>query len=184
MEQVSQETKRLSRLVRSMLDISRLQEQETVPEDQKQVFDICECAGLVLISFEHTIGQKKLDVQVDMPEQPVFTRANNDAITQVIYNLVDNAVKFSKTLLGIRVRENGRKIYFSVYNDGGTIPPEELPLVFDRFHKLDKSRGGEKNGWGLGLYIVKHIVCCHGEDISVSSRDGQTEFTFTLPLVN
>ena len=68
--------------------------------------------------------------------------------------------------------------------DGNTIPPEELPLVFDRFHKLDKSRSQNRDGWGLGLYIVKTIVCSHGEDISVSSKDGKTEFTFTMPLVN
>ena len=70
----------------------------------------------------------------------------------------------------------------SVSNDGETIPPEELPLAFDRFHKTDKSRT-QKDGWGLGLYIVKTIVCSHGENISVTSREGKTEFTFTLPLV-
>ena len=68
--------------------------------------------------------------------------------------------------------------------DGIAIPPEELPLVFDRFHKLDKSRSQNRDGWGLGLYIVKTIICCHGENISVSSKDGKTEFTFTMPLVN
>ena len=69
-------------------------------------------------------------------------------------------------------------------NDGDTIPPEELSLVFDRFHKTDKSRSQNRDGWGLGLYIVKTIVCSHGENISVTSRDGKTEFTFTMPLVN
>ena len=59
-----------------------------------------------------------------------------------------------------------------------------LPLVFDRFHKLDKSRSQNRDGWGLGLYIVKTIVSSHGENISVTSRDGKTEFTFTMPLVN
>ena len=75
----------------------------------------------------------------------------------------------------------------SGYVDGildGTIPPEELPLVFDRFHKLDKSRSQNRDGWGLGLYIVKTIVCAHGENISVTSKNGKTEFTFTMPLVN
>ena len=64
------------------------------------------------------------------------------------------------------------------------IPPEELPLVFDRFHKLDKSRSKNRDGWGLGLYIVKTIVCSHGEDISVASQNDKTTFTFTMPLVN
>ena len=67
-------------------------------------------------------------------------------------------------------------------NSGKTIPPEELPLVFDRFHKTDKSRSQNRDGWGLGLYIVKTIICSHGEDISVTSGSGVTEFTFTLPL--
>ena len=110
----------------------------------------------------------------------------SDAITQVIYNLIDNAVKFCADggELGLRIREGGGKVFVSVSNTGATIPPEELPLVFDRFHKIDKSRSLNRDGWGLGLYIVKTIVCSHGEDISVSSREGKTEFTFTLPRVN
>ena len=183
---VSDETKRLSRLVRSMLDISRLQDQGGVPEEQKIHFDLTEAVGQVLITFEQKINEKSLDVQVDMPMHPVYTRANKDAITQVIYNLLDNAVKFSpeKGVLGIRVRESGRKVYISVSNQGQTIPAEELPLVFDRFHKMDKSRTQNRDGWGLGLYIVKTIVCSHGENIGVTSRDGTTEFTFTMPMVN
>ena len=186
MQIVSDETKRLSRLVRSMLDISRLQDQGGIPEEQKNRFDILECAGQILITFEQKILSKGVYVDVDIPEHPVFTQANQDYISQVFYNLVDNAVKFCPTggNMGISVKEGGNKAYISVFNDGDTIPPDELPLVFDRFHKLDKSRSQNREGWGLGLYIVKTIVCSHGENISVSSRDGRTEFTFTLPLVN
>ena len=183
---VSEETKRLSRLVRSMLDISQLQKEEGIPEEKKMCFDLEECAGQVLITFEKKINDKLLDVDVDFPEHPVFTMANRDYITQVIYNLLDNAVKFCPEggTLGLKIREGGSKAYISISNTGDTIPPEELPLVFDRFHKLDKSRSKNRDGWGLGLYIVKTIVCSHGEDISVSSKDGKTEFTFTMPLVN
>ncbi len=182
---VSDETKRLSRLVRSMLDISKLQDQD-IPDERKLHFDLEETMGQVLITFEQKIYGKKLDVQVDMPEHPVYTMADPDAITQVIYNLIDNAVKFSPEggTLGLKIREGGGKAYVSVSNQGDTIPPEELPLVFDRFHKMDKSRSQNREGWGLGLYIVKTIVCSHGENISVTSRDGKTEFTFTMPLVN
>ena len=182
---VSDETKRLSRLVRSMLDISQLQSQD-IPEEKKIHFDLEEVMGQVLITFEKKITDKHLEVDVEMPEHPVYTIAGKDYITQVIYNLLDNAVKFcpeGKTL-GLRIREGGNKIYVSISNEGDTIPPEELPLVFDRFHKLDKSRSKNRDGWGLGLYIVKTIVCSHGENISVTSRDGKTTFTFTLPLVN
>jgi len=183
---ISEETKRLNRLVRSMLDTARLQENQSIPEEQKSRFDVTESAGQVLLSFEQKITAKNLDVQVDMPDLPVYTRAQQDQITQVLYNLVDNAVKFCppEGLLGLTLRTGGNKIYVSVRNSGQTIPAGELPLVFDRFHKLDKSRTENRDGWGLGLYIVKTIICAHGEDISVVSRDGQTEFTFTLPLVN
>ena len=182
---VSDETKRLSRLVRSMLDISRLQDQGGIPEEKKSRFDLEECAGQVLITFEQKILDKQLNVNVDMPEHPVYTRASKDSVTQVIYNLIDNAVKFSPQggELGLRMVEGGGKVYVSVSNQGDTIPPEELPLVFDRFHKTDKSRSQDRDGWGLGLYIVKTLVCSHGENISVTSRDGRTEFTFTMPLV-
>ena len=183
---VSDETKRLSRLVRSMLDISQLQKEEGIPEEKKMHFDLEEAMGQVLITFEQKINAKKLNVDVTMPEHPVYTLANRDYVTQVIYNLIDNAVKFcpQEGTLGLSIREGGNKIYVSISNEGETIPPEELPLVFDRFHKLDKSRSQNRDGWGLGLYIVKTIVCSHGENISVTSRDGKTEFTFTMPLVN
>ncbi len=183
---VSDETKRLSRLVRSMLDISRLQDQQGIPEDKKIHFDLEECAGQVLITFEQKINGKKLNVDVNMPPHPVYTIAARDSITQVIYNLLDNAVKFCPEggTISLTIRESGSKAYVSIGNDGDTIPPEELPLVFDRFHKLDKSRSQNRDGWGLGLYIVKTIVCSHGENISVTSRNGRTEFTFTMPLVN
>ena len=185
MQMVSDETKRLSRLVRSMLDISRLQDQD-IPEEKKSRFDLQELAGQVLITFEQKIDGKDLDVDVDFPDYPTFTRAVPDYITQVIYNLLDNAVKFCPQggLLGIKIKAGSTKLYVSISNSGETIPQAELPLVFDRFHKLDKSRSQNRDGWGLGLYIVKTIVCRHGEDISVTSQNGITTFTFTLPLVN
>ena len=182
---ISQETKRLNRLVRSMLDVSKLHEQEGIPDEQKTQFDITDCAGRILLTFEQKILSKKLDVQVDFPDYPLYTSAQEDQITQVIYNLVDNAVKFcpEEGILGLRITEQGSKIHVSISNTGPTIPPGELPLVFDRFHKIDKSRT-EGDGWGLGLYIVKTIVYAHGEDISVTSKDDKTEFTFTLPLIH
>ena len=186
LQMVSDETKRLNRLVRSMLDISRLQEEGGIPEEKKTRFDMAEAAGQTLITFEQRILEKGRQVQVDMPEHPVFTRADQDSITQVIYNLLDNAVKFCTEggQLGIRLSAGGAKLYFSISNTGETIPPEELPLMFDRFHKLDKSRSRSAEGWGLGLYIVQTIIGSHGENISVTSQNGVTEFTFTLPLVN
>ena len=185
MQLVSAETKRLSRLVQSMLEISRLQSQGGIPEERKSRFDVSERAGLVLITFEQKILAKQLRVQVDMPEHPVYTFACQDSITQVIYNLVDNAVKFcpERGDLELKIRLSSTKIFVSVANSGPTIPPEELPLLFERFHKTDKSRSENREGWGLGLYIVKTLVDAHAENISVSSQDNKTLFTFTLPLV-
>ena len=186
MQIVSDETKRLSRLVRSMLDMSRLQEQGGIPPEKKSRFELSESFSKILITFEQKITEKNLQVEVDFPEHPVFTLACEDYISQVLYNLLDNAVKFcpeGKTL-SLSMRPSGSKVYLSVANEGETIPAEELPLVFDRFHKLDKSRTQNRDGWGLGLYIVKTIIGSHGENISVSSQDGKTQFSFTLPLVN
>ena len=186
MQIVSDETKRLSRLVRSMLDISQLQGEGGIPEEKLSRFDLEECAGQMLITFEQKIMKKDINVDVDMPEYPLYTIANRDYISQVIYNLLDNAVKFCPNggTLWLKMREGDNKVYVSIANEGATIPPEELSLLFDRFHKIDKSRTRNSDGWGLGLYIVKTIIGLHGEDISVTSLDGKTEFTFTLPLEN
>ena len=169
-----------------MLDISRLQEQGGIPEDAKTRFEAAELVGQVLIAQEGRILDKNLQVEVSLPELPMYTLACRDHITQVLYNLVDNAIKFCPQggELGLSVRAGGNKLYITVENNGPTIPANELPLLFERFHKLDRSRSADREGWGLGLYIVKTIICSHGEDISVTSENGKTAFTFTLPLVN
>ncbi len=97
---------------------------------------------------------------------------------------MDNAAKFSPEGHVIRVElwKQGKKAYVSVENDGETIAPNELPLIFDRFHKTDRSRGVDREGVGLGLYIVKTILDAHGEDIFVASESGVTKFVFTLTL--
>lgn len=183
MQTVSDEVRRLSRLVRSMLDISRLQSQG-IPEAKKRKFDIAETLGQVLISFEQKINVKRIEVEADLPDNGLNVWADSDSITQVLYNLTDNAVKFCPEggRLWVRARAEGGKARVTVGNTGPTIPPEELPLVFDRFHKMDKSRSVDRDGYGLGLYIVKTIVDSHGEDICVTSHEGKTEFSFTLPL--
>lgn len=183
MELVSTEVRRLSRLVRNMLEISRLKDQG-IPADKLRDFDICEAAGQALLCFEQRINRKHLNVEVDMPELGLSVRGMEDAITQVLHNLIDNAVKFinENGTLTIRVQQQGNSAVITVGNTGPTIAPEELPLIFDRFHKTDKSRSTDRDGVGLGLYIVKTIVLAHGEDIYVTSCDGKTEFTFTMSL--
>ncbi len=181
MELVSTEVRRLSRLVRNMLDVSRLRDQG-IPADKMGEFDICETAGQALLSFEQRINKKDLNVDVQFPDMGVSVYGANDLITQVLYNLIDNGVKFAdrEGTLSIRIQRQGAKAIVTVGNTGPTIPPAELPLVFDRFHKTDKSRSTDRDGAGLGLYIVKTIILAHGQDVYVTSREGKTEFTFTL----
>ena len=181
MELVSTEVRRLSRLVRNMLDVSRLRDQG-IPADRMTDFDICESAGQALLSFEQRINRKNLNVDIDMPELGLTVHAAADLVTQVLYNLLDNAVKFIDEggTLSVRILRQGPRAVITVGNTGPTIPPEELPLLFDRFHKTDKSRSTDRDGVGLGLYIVKTIVLAHGEDVYVSSHNNQTNFIFTL----
>ena len=184
MQIVQQEVRRLSRLVRSMLDVSRLQA-KGVEESRKTRFDIAEIISDVLISFEQKINNRRLQVSVNLPDRALFTRADRDGIQQVLYNLVDNAIKFCPEggMLGIRLAQEGGKAVVSVQNTGKTIPPDELPLLFERFHKADRSRSADRESWGLGLYIVKTILDAHGEDIRAESHDGVTTFRFTLSVV-
>ena len=180
---ISSETKRLNRLVRSMLDLSRMQS-EGVETLRQRSFDITDALAQTLVLFESKINAKHLEVAALLPEDPILVCGDADAITQVIYNLLENAVKFAdpSSELGVSLFKQGERAYVSVRNHGPTIPPEELPLLFDRFHKADKSRSADRDGYGLGLYIVKTILNNHGEDIVVTSRDGVTEFTFSLTL--
>ncbi len=183
MQTVSKEVRRLSRLVRSMLEISRLQSQG-IPDENKQIFDICEQAGQTLFNFEQKINDRGLHVTVDFPDHPLEVFAEKDSITQVIYNLIDNAVKFCNPdgELTLRIVLGTTKALISISNTGATIPEDELPRIFERFHKADKSRSSDRDGVGLGLYIVRTIILSHGEDITITSRDGLTTFTFTLAL--
>ena len=180
---ISDESRRLSRLVRRMLDVSQLQAMDPLKSGSR--FDVCESMRRVLISMEKKITDRHLDVEADIPEEPILVRGDNDMITQVIYNLLENAAKFARTgtalYLGVTAAADG-KAYVTVRNLGDTIPADELPKLFERFHKSDKSRSEDKDGVGLGLYIVKTILEQHKEQIQVTSEDGVTTFRFSLSL--
>lgn len=179
---ISSETRRLSRLVRRMLDLSRLQSSENVLAQER--FDISEVLLRVLVSLEGKITSRGLDVETHLPDGPVMVWGNPDAITQVCYNLLDNAIKFAAadSVLSLTIQIKGEKVHVSIANLGETIPPEELGQIFDRFHKTDRSRSVDREGVGLGLYIVKTIINNHREAITVTSEDGLTTFTFTLTV--
>jgi len=184
---VSDEVRRLSRLVTALLDVSRLQAGDR--KFDMKPFDVCEMGRMILISFEQKIEDKELDVEFECDEDNMFVLADKDAIHQILYNICDNAVKFSDKGGKLRMSfawssgETGRnrKAVVKVYNEGQGIPPEDLPFVFERFYKSDKSRGLDKSGVGLGMFISKTIIEAHGESISVASDYGKNcEFTFTL----
>ena len=183
LRKIADETRRLSRLVRNMLDLSQA-ESKARDINSRTKFDISELVLKTLLSFESRATEKNLDVDPQLPEDPISVVANMDSITQVIYNLMDNAVKFAEvgSTLSLRVYQHTGKAYVSVKNTGEGIPPEDLPYIFDRFHKSDRSRSLDKDGVGLGLYLVKTILNSHDEDIVATSRNGVTEFVFTLPL--
>ena len=180
---IRDETRRLSRLVRDMLDVSQMKARASDPS-KRTVFDLTELVLQTLLSFETRATQKNLDVDPQLPDNHIMVRADKDAITQVIYNLLDNAVKFAHegTCITLRLYKDNGKAYVSVQDVGETIPPDDLPFIFDCFHKSDRSRSLDKTGVGLGLYLVKSIINSHDEDIAVRSEDGVTEFVFTLQL--
>lgn len=181
LELVSSEVRRLSRLVSSLLDITRIQAGERKFTDME--FDICEMARQILISFEKQIDEKKLNVEFETDADSMTVVADRDAIHQVLYNICHNAVKFSRPggLYRITIQEKNKKVLVCVYNEGDGIPAADLPYVFDRFYKSDKSRGLDKTGVGLGLYIVKTIINAHKEEIWADSEEGKyCAFTFTF----
>ncbi len=176
---VSSEVKRLNRLISEMLEISRVEAAEG-GEERYEIFDLCELARKVLLSQEKKITDRKLDVDV-MFDAPVKVVANTDGITRVIYNLLDNAVKYSDegSMITLDISEVGGKVVFSVSDVGRPISPDERERIFERFHKADRSRKTE--GLGLGLYLVKQIMARHNEDVWCETDGARTTMRFTLP---
>ncbi len=182
LEIVSNETKRLSRLVVAMLNMSKIEAGELKLKPKK--FNICNDIFNVFISFEQKIEEKNIEIcGLDVLE-PTYVTADEDMIHQVIYNLVDNAVKFTengKITAFVNKNEN-KSVSVIIRNTGAGIQTEELSKIFERFYKVDKSRSYDVKGAGLGLYIVKTIVEMHGGTVQADSREGEyTEFRITLP---
>lgn len=180
---VSDEVKRLSRLVQSMLSMAKLESGEFVLKPE--LFDFRELLCGIVISQEQRIESQKLNITGLDEIQSISVNADRDLIHQVIYNLVDNAIKFTDEsgTIDFKVKKESKRLVFTITNTGKGIPENELPYVFDRFYKGDKSRSAVKNSTGLGLYIVKTILKAHGGSISVTSRENDfTAFSVTLPL--
>lgn len=179
---VSDEIKRLSRLVKTMLSLSRI--------DSGQLrlnmvdFDLLSLTGQTLLTFEKRIEEKSITIEGLENAAPTPVHGDYDLLGQALYNLLDNAVKFTDVGGSIRIhmeKVEGRTLC-SIRNTGAGIPAEEMPRIFERFYKSDRSRGLDKNGIGLGLYIVQTAVALHKGEVLVRSVEGDfTEFSFWLP---
>ena len=179
---VSNEVKRLSRLVTSMLSLSRIDNGELKihPAD----FELFSTIVSILSGFEQKIRERKLDITGLGDFRSIKVHADPDLMYQVVYNLIENAVKFTNEggTINFAVEETRYDISVMITNTGAGIPPEDIRYIFDRFYKTDKSRSMDKKGMGLGLFIAKTIMRLHGGDIYVESRVNEfTRFTFRLP---
>ena len=171
---VSTEVKRLSRLVKTMLDLSRIDSGKMVLRRAR--FDISNTIFVALLSFESKIDEKKIEIRGLEDSQPIFVDGDPDMIHQVLYNLLENAVKFTNVngYIEIHAVEEPERVTVSIRNSGPGISPDDVKMIFDRFYKTDKSRSQDKNGMGLGLYIVKTMVQLHGGEIHVESVEDRS----------
>lgn len=182
---VLNETQRLTKLTNGLLQLNNLNTKGMLLE--KTDFDINKVIRDTAASFEGTCSKKQIKLQLFLTGETLLVRADMGKIQQVLYNLLDNAIKFSHENSSIKIEttEKKNKLYISVKDYGIGIPKDELKLVWDRFYKSDASRGKDKKGTGLGLSITKEIIHSHGENINVvSTLDAGSEFIFTLPIVN
>lgn len=181
---VSDEVKRLTKLVKVMLNVARIEAGDI--HLNKSCFNIFDIVCKILFTFEQTINAKEVSIE-GLEQANIMVHADQDLIQQVLYNLIDNAVKFvnEKGSISFEFKTEGSMAHISITNTGKGIEKEDLPRIFDRFYKSDRSRGVDKNGVGLGLYIVKSIITAHGGDIIVNSAAGQyCRFTVSLPVAN
>ncbi|MBR3149040.1 MAG: HAMP domain-containing histidine kinase [Eubacterium sp.] len=179
---VSDEVRRLSRLVVAMLNMSKMESGDF--EMKPKNYNISDQIIHILLTFEQNIDKKHIEIIGLDDIAPHRVHADPDMIYQVIYNLFDNAVKFTNEggYLKVNVTEGAEMVQVSIKNSGEGIKSEELPRLFERFYKIDKSRSLDASGAGLGLYIVKMMVEMHGGRIwAKSDSQSEAEFIFTLP---
>lgn len=182
---VLNETERLTKLTNGLLQLNNLNGKGMLLE--KTDFDINQVIHDTAASFEGTCGKKNIRLQLMLTGEHLYVHADMGKIQQVLYNLLDNAIKFSHTDSRIKIEttEKKNKLYVSVKDYGIGIPKDEINLVWDRFYKSDASRGKDKKGTGLGLAITKEIIQSHGENITLISTEGAgSEFIFSLPVAD
>ena len=178
---VLNETERLTKLTNGLLALNNLNTKGMHLDITD--FDINDTVRKVAETFEGTCRKKSIAIELVLTGDELYVHADKGRIEQIIYNLTDNAVKFSNndSVIKIETAEKKNKIYVSVKDNGIGIPPEDISMIFNRFYKSDSSRGKDKKGTGLGLSIVKEILTAHSENINVISTPGEgSEFIFSL----
>ena len=181
---VLNETERLTKLTNSLLTLNNLNVRGVVLE--KSIFDINKIIRDTAASAEVQLRNKKITLELVLTGDELYVEADLGKIQQVLYNLLDNAIKFSHHdgKIKIETTVKRQKVFVSVKDNGIGIPKDSLKLIWDRFYKTDLSRGKDKKGTGLGLSITKEIINAHNEHINVISTEGVgTEFIFSLPIV-
>lgn len=182
---VLSETERLTKLTSSLLTLNSLDSDGMLLD--KTNFDFIPVAKKTIASFEGQCKDKNIKIRLTHEDKDYIVFADQMRINQVIYNLIDNAIKFSKPHSDILmdISDKNDKVYVSIKDFGMGISQEAQPKIFDRFYKVDTSRGKDKQGTGLGLSIVKEIITSHNENINVVSTEGVgTEFIFSLTKGN
>ncbi len=177
------ETERLTKLTSNILSLNEL-DPKTVRLELTD-FDLNSIIRHIVETFEGTCKKKNIKFDLTFAAETENVHADKEKIQQVIYNLIDNAIKFSpdNSFIAITVKERGEKAYISVKDNGCGIAKEDIDKIWDRFYKSDSSRGRDKKGSGLGLSITKEVIQAHEEHIDVISTPSVgTEFIFTLPL--
>lgn len=177
------ETERLTKLTSNILTLNEL-DPKSVRLDIS-TFDLNSIIRHTVETFEGTCKKKGIKFNITYANSVQNVKADKGRIQQVIYNLIDNAIKFSKknSYIYITVKEKGEKAQISIKDTGCGIAKEDIDKIWDRFYKSDSSRGRDKKGSGLGLSITKEVIQAHGENIDVVSTVGVgTEFIFTLEL--
>ena len=175
------ESTRLEKLTRSLLTLNELDVKKRMMHMRR--FDINETIRTTAATFEGTCSERNIRLELLLAGKELFVRADMEQIQQVLYNLLDNAVKFSSdnSSITLETTVNHGKVFVSVKDHGSGIPKESLSRIWDRFYKIDASRGKDRKGTGLGLAIVKEIINAHKQNINVISTVGVgTEFIFTL----
>lgn len=179
---VLNETQRLTKLTNSLLTLNNLNTKGMLLDITD--FDINQVIRSTAASFEGTCLKKNIAIELILTDEVMYVTADMSKIQQVLYNLIDNAIKFShhNSVIKVETTEKKNKLFVSVKDTGIGIPKEDLKLIWDRFYKSDLSRGKDKKGTGLGLSITKEIIQSHNEHINVISTPGEgSEFIFSLP---